>query len=301
MGIHKHPIRERKILCTDTGSVLEPIHFSSIGPSPGNQQGLVDISSFELLGTIQSLDLGGKGLLGGTLTKDQRVEVKLYQAMQAVGRVLGCCPLTAEQGVAWFGRETMELLLSGAKVFALVEQVWVDPSACESLWQHSLRTASLAGMIAKDEQADRDTVLNACTAGVLHDIGLLVLATLESDRYEKVMLRAQKQDRSLASLEEEVFSASHHSIGATWLQQMGVSSPIVEAVEYHDEPFLSLAPGFTPVTAVYAANVLDGGGWPQDGDGVPSEWAMEYLDARRLAGCWPKWREYSMRLQEREI
>lgn len=231
--------------------------------------------------------------------EDQRLDGKLVQAVQAVGLVLGCQPLTVGQAVALLGGETMRLLLAGANVFTLIERFWTDPSASESVWRHSLRTASLAGLIAKHEQVDRQTVLHACSAGIVHDIGILVLATLEPDRYEKVRIRALKQNRSLASVEKEVFRVSHQTVGASLLQRMHVPSPIVEAVAYHDEPFRSLVPECTAVTAVYAANVLDGGGWAHDSDGVPSPWAMEYLASRGLASRWPTWREYLRGLDER--
>ena len=117
----------------------------------------------------------------------------------------------------------------------------------------------------------------------------------------KVIVRAQKQNRSLASVEEEVFGVAHHTVGASLLERMHLPAPIIEAVAFHDEPSRSLEPGCSAVTAVYAANILDGGGWAHDSDGVPTPGPMEYLAARGLAGRWPHWRDYAMRIEEREF
>ena len=287
--------QERRILCVDDCSVLPAPHSRSIWPLPEDQTCLSDSSSFELLGTIQKLDSSSL-----QHSADQHSITKLHQAVQVVGLVLGYHPLTVDQGLTMLGTETMGTLSVAANMFSLSEQSGIDRSASESLWQHSLRTASLAGHIAKHEQAGRETVLHACIAGIFHDIGLLVLVMLESDRYEKVIVRAQKQNRSLASVEEEVFNRTHHTVGGSLLQKMKFPDPIVEAVAYHDEPFQSSAQQFSALTAVYAANILDGGGWPQDSDGMPSAWEMEYLASHGLADRWPIWREYSLPCQEWE-
>ena len=293
---------ERRILCVDDCSVLRGPHSRSIWLLPEDQAYLSDSSSFELLGTIQKLNswFEGQGAFSLLPAADQYSTTKLHQAVRAIGLALGYPPLTVDQGLTMLGTETMGTLSVAANMFSFSEQSGIDCSASESLWQHSLRTASLAGRIAKHEQASMETVLHGCLAGIFHDIGLLVLVMVESDRYESVMARAQKQNRSLASVEEEVLSRSHHTVGTSLLQKMKFPDPIVEAVAYHDEPFQSSAQEFSAVTAVYAANILDGGGWPQDSDGVPSACEMEYLASHGLADRWPIWREYSMSCQARE-
>ena len=93
-------------------------------------------------------------------------------------------------------------------------------------------------------------------------------------------------------MERALLGSSHDEIGASLLRRWGVGEPIVEAVAYHDEPFRSSEAGFRSVTAVYAANVLDGGGYSQDGDGSPSEQTLDYLAEQGLSGCWPKWQKW---------
>ena len=292
--------QERRILCVEDCFGIPTSDSPSIWLIPELPACLSEWSSFDMLGTLQNVDSLLEEPDAFSFPHHQDSNAKLDEAVEAIGLVLGYPQLTRDQGLALLGAETMEFLLMGAILFSLSEQSGIDPSATESLWLHSLRTASLAGYIANHEQAGRETVLHAYIGGVFHDIGLLVLAMLESDRYPYVIDRAQKQDRTLASVEEEVFDRSHPAVGASLLQKMELPHQVVEAVAYHDEPFRASGQEFSAVTGVYAANILDGGGWPQDGDGVPSIWGMEYLASHELADRWPIWRQYWMPCQKRE-
>ena len=286
--------QERRILCVEGGSVLPASDSRSIWPLAEPPTCLSEWSSFELLGTIQNVDSWreGPGAFSPGRSVEQHAITRLRQAVRAIGHVVGHRPLTIDQGLTLLGTETMEWLSMAASMFSLSDRSGIDPSASESLWLHSLRTASLAGSIATHEQAGRETVLHAYLGGLFHDIGMLVLAMLEPDRYQTVIVRAQKQNRSLALVEEEVLKRSHPTVGASLLRKMNLPYPVVEAVAYHDEPFRVSGQEFSAVTGVYAANMLDGGGWPQDGDGVPSTGGMEYLASHEWADRWPIWREY---------
>ena len=217
------------------------------------------------------------------------LEAKLLQAVQVVCHGLVDGPVTIQDGIAALGMETMKLLLLGAEVYSLANGSVAQGFWFDSLWHHSLRAGYLARVIAEGEGADTETIRQACAAAVLHDFGILVLTCNLQDAYYEIRTRAQRETCPLAVMEKAMLGLCHGEIGGHLLRRWGVSGPIVEAVALHDEPFRSSTPGFTPLTAVYVANVLDGGGWAQDGDGVPAEQALEYLTVRGLVDHWPKW------------
>lgn len=154
-----------------------------------------------------------------------------------------------------------------------------------------MRTGSLAGFLAKDEQCDVSVIAQSCLAGFSHDIGLAILAvSLDVSRYVNVMACARRRNVSLAEAELLELGVSHEIVGAEYLQRQKFPKTVIDAVSFHDEPLGSVLAELTPTIAVYAANILDGGGWPQDSDGVPSDRAMEYLSRSGFVDPWVKWR-----------
>src|SRR5580692_9137840 len=68
-----------------------------------------------------------------------------------------------------------------------VAYLGLDTIKLESLWNHSLQVASLAKRISKLEGQDAKATEEAFTAGLLHDIGKLVLAVNLPKEYAEVM------------------------------------------------------------------------------------------------------------------
>ena len=295
--------QERRILCVDNCSLLPAPHSRSIWPLPDDQTCFADSSSFELLGTIQKLDslFEGQGDFSMPESADQHSNTKLHQAVQAVGLVLGYHPLTVDQGLTLLGTDTIGTLSVAANMFSLCEQSGIGRSASKSLWQHSLRTAWLAGHIAKHEQAGRETVLHGSIAGIFHDIGLLVLVMLESDRYEGRHCSGTETEsitgfgrgrgiESFSSFCRSVLAPENEVSGSKLLRQLlFMMSPFGHQLR-SSRP---LQGSMLPISWMVAAGLrivmeflLPGG--------------MDYLASHGLADRWPIWREYSMPFQERE-
>ena len=242
--------------------------------------------------TIVREELELERILGvGDAPGQNSLERNFLQALQIVCCGLAGPQVTVQEGVSVLGAETMNLLLLGAEVYSLIDGVNTKGSWCDRLWQHSLRVGYLSRIIAEGEGADTETIHDACAAGVLHDLGILVLTNSFQDVCQAIRSKAQRADCSLSVTEQSILGLSHGEVGAYLLQRWGVSDSVAEAVALHDEPFRSSTAGFTPLTAVYIANTLDGGGWPQDGDGVPTQEALEYLTVRGLNDHWPKWQK----------
>ncbi len=246
-------------------------------------------------------DQGGNPLdqIGALLNgSNGDVKKKLTQLLHAMWFVFGYEPKTIDQGIQWLGTEVVTRCLVVADVFALLENKKNVLFDAEMLWQHSLRTGYLSGVLAKEENGDITLIVQSCLAGFSHDIGLAILAVShDSSRYLDVMACARRRSLSLASAELLVLGISHEIVGSEYLQRRRFPKEVVDAVSFHDEPLGCDSSGLTPTIAVYAANLLDGGGWPQDSDGVPSERSRQYLSSRGFMDPWPKWHQYVEVLQ----
>jgi putative nucleotidyltransferase with HDIG domain len=101
-------------------------------------------------------------------------------------------------------------------------------------WRHSLEVAIAARMIA--EQAGCSNAEDAFVAGLLHDLGLLILEKSFPEECQRVHHRA-RQGESLIDLEEETWNTNHARVGQFMLEQWNLPQPICTAVGHHHDVF----------------------------------------------------------------
>ena len=180
----------------------------------------------------------------------------------------------------------------GVEVFTLTEGFGIAASSIHALWQHGVRTGYIAAQIAISQQIDQGLVWQAFVGGLLHDIGLLIFLTQQPQVFAAVVDLAQRRGQELGTIEENLLGTTHAESGTAFLARWGVPQDILDIVAFHDQPFQSHHSGFCPLTAVYIANVLEGGGIAQDGDGVVGWEGEAYLLRLGLwdqLPCWQAW------------
>lgn len=125
----------------------------------------------------------------------------------------------------------------------------------EDLRQHSLHTGWLAQQIVELEHGEAHVAEEAFTAGLLHDIGQLMLMAEHPAAWNEVRELARSRQCTLYQAEKDVLKTTHADLGAYLLTLWGLPLPLVEAVAFHHEPAESGVSGFSTLTAVHVANV----------------------------------------------
>ena len=118
-----------------------------------------------------------------------------------------------------------------------------------------MEVALLAKVIAKAEGADKKAVEDCFTAGLLHDAGILVLATNFSSEYGPIFSSA-KDAEELVRAECEAFGASHAEVGGYLMGIWGLPDPIIEALTFHHCVDEWVERTFSPLIAVHVADSL---------------------------------------------
>lgn len=161
------------------------------------------------------------------------------------------------EAVAYLGIETTKALMLLAHTvgdFSATVRVGVRP---EQLLRHGVLTARYARWIANLECPRGQTPDHAFTAGLLHDIGKILLAANHGETYAKAIEYARRQNIPLCESELHFFGADHAELGGCLLAGWGLPQPVVEAVALHHNPrWFGESPDFNSVTAVHAANIF---------------------------------------------
>ena len=161
---------------------------------------------------------------------------------------------TAE-AVHYLGLETLRALVLHAGAFdAFAPARPIDGFDLDALQ----RISHLAARVARRLAADPLTREHAFTAGLLHGVGLLVLARQDPYDLAVAIAEARRSGRPLHEVEYARHGSSHAELGAYVLGLWGLPEPIVEAVA-HQHRISRLAPAAEePGLAVHVAGVLCG-------------------------------------------
>jgi putative nucleotidyltransferase with HDIG domain len=129
--------------------------------------------------------------------------------------------------------------------------------------QHCLRVATLARQMANLPGIGHHPRL-LFSAGLLHDVGKLVLLRSFPDAYPALLQTAGSDPRRLVELERARFKATHAEVGGYLLGIWGLPEPIVEAVTLHHCMTNAIAAPSSPASLVMAADWLASGRRPEE-------------------------------------
>ena len=127
------------------------------------------------------------------------------------------------------------------------ESLHVFKDISQQLWDHSIRTASSAYILAKHYSNYNPD--EAMLAGMVHDIGAFYLL-YRASQYEELIARPD-------TVKHLVFRW-HEAIGALLLETLGVPDEIIMAIREHDVPRPNKIRIKTLSDIIYVANILAG-------------------------------------------
>ena len=174
--------------------------------------------------------------VGDLISQDVSMSAKILQLVNSALFGLPQKIANPQQAVVYVGIETLKSLVLSFNVFSSLEK---DAESCgfslSKMWKHSLMTSRLARDIARAEKADRKVVEEAMIAGMLHDLGKLILLKVPG-KYSEVMNLIETTGCSSAEAEYTVMETSHSELGAYLLGLWGLPGNVVETVAFHHNP-----------------------------------------------------------------
>ena len=200
---------------------------------------------------------GSVEALGAVIGKDIAMTAMILKLANSAFFSLRHPVTSPAEAVSYLGIDLLKALVLAHGLFGQVGQFRIPGFTLQHLWHHSLGVGAAAKRIALIEKSSQRSS-DFFTSGLLHDIGILVLASRFPEDYGKVLELNRRAGGDLESSEFHVFGATHSEVGAYLLSLWGLPRPVVEAAAYHHRIGDQTVLGFTPALAVHVANTIYG-------------------------------------------
>lgn len=162
---------------------------------------------------------------------------------------------TVPQAVVVLGFETVRSLALSVSVFESLNKPSGEASFDrEAFWVHSIGCGTAARLVAKN-LGMRDTG-TPFVAGLLHDLGKVILDTYYNDLYQEVVEEMVEEERSALDVETDVLDIDHAEVGGWLATRWKFPEVLVAPIASHhnlmsaDEAFLKDA------VITHLANIL---------------------------------------------
>ncbi len=196
--------------------------------------------------------------IGEIISKDPAMTAKILQLVNSAFFGLGRRISNTQDAATLIGLDTLKALVLSLGIFYQFDKSLVKDKtfSLDALLSHSIAVAKLAERISQTEGVDKSVSDDCFLAGMLHDIGILILQQSVSEDYVKLNQLMAERGMDLCQAEQEIFGATHGAIGAYLLGLWALPDRVVEAVAFHHQPGLSNGTHFDPLSAVHVADVL---------------------------------------------
>ncbi len=126
----------------------------------------------------------------------------------------------------------------------------------DEFWKHLLGAGVTAKLIARKMLIPKDLLEDYFLAGLMHDMGKIVLNRLNPEGYKKVIDVSKAKGLNLAHAEGVIFGINHAEIGEILGKKWGLQEQLVEAMAFHHDPGLASVENHKLVMAVHVANMF---------------------------------------------
>jgi len=165
---------------------------------------------------------------------------------------------SVRQAIVILGMDAIKSLALSSALLKTFTGYLAEPEFQNNFWRHSLATASAARVLFGSRTSDR--VIRGgeegFTAGLLHDIGKLVMVCHLPDLRKKVRAHVQFGVVEDRFAEQDALGVTHAEFGAVLAERWNLPHSLVSAIKYHHTP--GAAPGGETHLAkiVHAADYL---------------------------------------------
>lgn len=223
------------------------------------------------------------------VSKDPPIAAKLLQLANSAYFGFSRKVFSVTEAVQLLGASVIQSLAMAVPIFSSFSRQKCPQFPLDQIWEHSVQTGIISRRICSQHLGDPFLGEQAFCAGLVHDLGKIILADNLPKEYGEILQEARDQKLSLSEVERKHFNATHAEVGAYLLAIWGIPVPLVESVANHHTPARCGTSEFCLAGIVHLANALqhDTAGYA---DPPPSCLNTDYLKLVGLENQYKVWR-----------
>ena len=172
--------------------------------------------------------------LAKLIARDQSLTAALLRLANSAFFAIPSRVTSIEQAVTFLGLGRVRDLVLGLSIWTSLDGK--DPAGRRyrrAMWVHTAMVAAAAKLLAERTGGDGGM---AFAAGLLHDVGKLILGMRLGASYWDLLDDAARHGQSAAAIEEATFGCHHATVGAWLLQIWQLPPALVQPVAMHHAP-----------------------------------------------------------------
>jgi len=195
--------------------------------------------------------------IGEIIAQDMAMTAKLLQIVNSAAYGTYAPISEPRQAILQMGLDTVQSMVLSLGIFSAFDSHLMGPGQTERLWEHTVSVSRFSKTIASSQGIAGRDLDQYNSAGLLHDIGKLIMASADPVQYRRIVASAISTGTRLEVLEFQEFGCTHAEVGAYLLGVWGLPTAIVEAVAWNHRPSESPIAEFSPLAAVHVASAFD--------------------------------------------
>lgn len=153
------------------------------------------------------------------------VNSPLYSLLQEIDSV--------RQALIYLGPQRVFEIILTSCFLELTDSKNRSPLKMQYCWEHAFGVALIARQLASlSDNMNQD---NAYIAGILHDIGEVILSQQRQNEFTRVLVLSREREMDLYDAELEVFGTSHAEVGGLLAELWHFPEVYVDVIKHHHD------------------------------------------------------------------
>ncbi len=243
--LNRSVILRKRVNCKQVRQAVSKIN--QLPSLPDLYQKICQVAQSDQAGTKEAVDI---------IVQDVAMSAKVLQLVNSsyfgIARELS----SISQAISLLGMETLKSLVLSIGIFTDNPIVNINNFSISRLMHHSVACGALARKIILHELDDLELAEHAFIAGLLHDLGKILLASEIPELFDKNVQIANQEAVTIAKAEHDSEGYTHADVSGYLIGLWKLPMPVVEAVTFHHSPEMLTSNSIEPALAVYAANII---------------------------------------------
>ncbi|MDD5675322.1 MAG: HDOD domain-containing protein [Chitinivibrionales bacterium] len=186
--------------------------------------------------------------IGKVITTDQALTTKVLKLVNSAFYGFPGKIGTITHAIVILGFSTVANIVLTASILDVFRRKSNEGAAfdMEKFWLHSIATGAAAQAIAKFIGSSQKE--ECFIAGLIHDIGKIILCQYQPAAFDQVLQDAQQKQILFYESEKAQFDVTHQEIGGMLAEHWNLPAALTAAIKYHHIP--STSRDFFSVTAI---------------------------------------------------